>query len=731
MSLLRSFISGLGALWRKQRTERDVDEELHDYLDAAVREKMRSGMSGEEALRAARVDMGSMEAVKEAVRSAGWESHLEALWQDLRYGARVLAKSPGFMALAVLTLALGIGANTAIFSVIDAVLLNPLPYRKASRLVMIWEQNRERGWFHNIVSAANFLDWRKQNHVFARMAAIDEATYDVSGTGEPMEVQGEQVSADFFSVLGVHPTLGRTFTQDEDQPRSARVAVLSDELWKQRYGGNPGIVGDTIRLNGLPYTVVGVMPPGFYFPPFGDRVQLWTAGLDLTLPDRTWHEYACIARLRSGVGIRQAQAEMDTIATQLGQEYPEQKGWNTQLVNLHEQVVGNTRPALLVLLGAVGLVLLIACANVANLQFARISRREKEIALRTALGASRSRVVRQLLWESMLLATAGGGLGLLLAAWGVRLLVTLAPHDTPGLDHAGVNLEVLAFTLGVSLATGIAFGLVPALGASKVDLNKSLKEGSPGSTEGIGSYRARALLVGSEFALAVVLLAGAGLLIRGFVALNQVQLGFDPHNVLTMRIALLGPHYRDRNRQVEFFRDLLHKVEPLPGVKSAAVIDGGGLPPDGGNGMDFVIEGRPTPPSNETPDASYRVISPDYFRTMRIALLKGRYFTDADNEHVAGVAIINQRLARDYWLGRDPLASRVQFLDQGEKPSSSFTIVGIVKSAKNLGLEVAPRDEIHVPYSQHPPFLMPRELLVRTSGDPTLLVAAGAMLWRC
>lgn len=450
---------------------------------------------------------------------------------------------------------------------------------------------------------------------------------------------------------------------------------------------------------------------------------MWTASLDLTRPDRTWHEYTCIARLKPGINFDRAQTEMDTIAARLVQQYPEQKGWGVQLVNLHDQVVGNTRPALLVLLGAVGLVLLIACANMANLQLARIAAREKEIALRTALGAGRGRIIRQLLSESMLLAVTGGGLGLLLAAWGVQLLVRLAPQDTPGLVQAGLNLEVLAFTLVISLATGIAFGLVPALGASRADLNRSLKEGGRASKEAMRSQRARALLVSSEFALALVLSIGAGLLIKSFMDLSHVDLGFDAHSVLTMRIALLGPRYKDQTRQVEFLRELLRNVEPLPGVKSAAVIDGGGLPPDGGNGMDFLIEGRPTPPPNQTPDASYRVISRDYFRTMGIRLLRGRYFTDADNEHFPGVAVINETLARDYWPGRDPLGSRVEFLEQRGKRSTSFTIVGVVKSAKNLGLEVAPRDEIYVPYTQHPPFFEPRTLLVRTSGDPALLTA--------
>ena len=653
------------------------------------------------------------------------------LLQDLRYGLRMLARNPGFTVVAVLTLALGIGANTAIFSVIDAVLLNRMPYLNADRLVMVWEQNPVRGWFRNIVSAANFVDWRKLNPVFTGMAAVDEGAYDVSGTGEPLEVRGEQVSADFFSVLGVQAALGRTFTPEEDQPGGARAAVLSNRLWKERYGADPALVGHEITINRSRFTVIGVLPPGFYFPPWGDKADLWIAGLDLRRPERTWHEYVSIARLKPGVTIAQAQAEMDTIARGLEKRYPEQKGWGVQLVNLHEQVVGDTRPALLVLLAAVGMVLLIACANLANLQLARAAAREKEIAVRAALGAERHRIVRQLLTESVLLAIIGGGLGLLLASWGVTLLVRLTPQDTPGLNQVGVNAGVLGFTLVLSIAAGIVFGLAPAFGASRVDPNQSLKEGSRGSTQGASSNRLRGLLVSAELALALVLLVGAGLLIRTFIALSQVDLGLEPHNVLTMRIALLGPKYQERSRQTEFFRQLLQKLGSLPGVTSAAVIDGGGLAPDGGNGDAFMIVGRPVPPPSELPDAVFRVISPDYFRTMGIPLLRGRYFTEADNQEAPGAAIISEKLARNFWPGGEPIGSELTFPTLevavpgvAARRLKRFAIVGIVKAVKNRGLEVEPEEEVYVPYSQYPTFYSPRTLVARTSVEPTLLVSA-------
>jgi predicted permease len=657
---------------------------------------------------------------------------MNTVLQDVRYAVRMLVNSPGFTLVAVLTLALGIGANTAIFSVIDAVLLNRMPYPDAGRLVMVWEQNPGRGWFRNVISAANFVDWRTQNHVFAQIAAIHEGSYDVSGKGEPAEVYGEQVSADFFTVLGVRAALGRVFSPEEDRPDEARVVVLSNGLWKERYGGDAALLGRTINISRIPYTVIGVMPPGFYFPPWGDRAELWIAGLDLRQPGRTWHDYQSISRLKAGITMAQAQAEMDTIARRLENQYPEQKGWGVQLASLHEEVVGNTRPALLVLLAAVSMVLLIACANLANLQLGRVAARQKEIAVRSALGAGRHRVIRQLLTESVLLAVAGGGAGLLLAAWGIALLKVLAPENTPGLSQAGVHTGVLAYTLVLSVFTGIAFGLMPALGASKVDLNQSLKESGRSTTAGRHSNRLRGLLVSAEFALALVLLVGAGLLIKTFVNLNQVDLGFDPHHVLTMRIALLGPSYQERNRETAFFRQLLQNVGSLPGVTSVAVIDGGGLPPDGGNGDSFLIAGRPTPPPNEFPDAVHRVISPDYFRTMGIPLIRGRNFTEADNQDAPHVVIVNEKLAREHWPGGNPIGGQLTFpgiesltLPGGAKRQpTQFSIVGVVRGERNRGLEVEPEAEVYLPYSQQPSFYVPRTLVARTSVDPKSLLSA-------
>jgi predicted permease len=721
--------------WNRQREE-EIDRELRDHLELEAAEQRDSGLAPDDARHAAQRAFGNTTLVAEEIREARVFGWLGSVSQDVRYGARMLRKNPGFAAAAVCTLALGIGANTAIFTVVNAVLLNRSPYADASRLVMLWEQKPALGWYQNIVSAANFIDWRSQNHVFQGMAAISQGFFDVGVTGEPLEVRGEQVSADFFPVLGAHAALGRTFTSEDDQPGGPRVVVLSNQLWKERFGGDAALIGHEITVNRARFTVIGILPPEFYFPPWGEKSALWVTGVDLRNPERTWHHYRAIGRLKPGVTLQLARAEMDTIARQLEKQYPEQKGWGVQLIDLHEQVVGDTRPALLVLLAAVGMVLLIACANLANLQLARVTAREREIALRTALGGGRHRLVRQLLTECVLVAIIGGGLGILLAWWGVKLLVILGPHDTPGLSEASVSLGVLAFTLVLSILTGIAFGLFPALTASKVGLNDCLKESSRGSTQGVRGKLMRSVLVAAEFALALILSVGAGLLIRSFVALSHVDLGFDPHHVLSMRIALLGRGYAQPGRQVEFFRNLLQSVGSLPGVTAVAAIDGAGLPPRGGSGMDFLIEGRPIPPQSDWPDAFYRTVSPDYFRAMRIPLASGRYFTETDNQTSPSVAVINERLARDYWPGQDPIGRRLRFpgvaeaAAQSEGPPASaepiwVSIVGVIRNVKNLGPEIDAREEIYVPYDQRPVWFTPRQLVVRTSGgDPNLLISA-------
>jgi putative ABC transport system permease protein len=655
---------------------------------------------------------------------------MQTLLQDLKFGLRMLAKNPGFTAAAVLTLALGIGANTAIFSVVNAVLLKPLPYKNADRLAIVWEQNRERGWYRNIVSAANFLDWRKQNDVFTQMAAIKPAKgFNLTGTGKPEEVSGEVVTANLFTLLGVKPFLGRGFLPEEDKLGGPRVVILSYGLWERRFGHDPTSVGKPISLNNESYAVVGIMPPNFYFPPFwrdwagGD---LWVPGLDLSNPERTAHAYIAVARLKPGVSLERAQGDMDTIARRIVQQAPDDKGWNVQLVRVREQAVGDTRRPLLVLFGAVGFVLLIACANVTNLMLARSAGRAREVAIRTALGADRGRLVRQLLTESLLLALLGGALGLLVAPWTIRVLASVSGELALGLwggtslADVTVSGTVLAFTLLVTIATGMISGLAPALGVSTPDLNRSLREGSRGSGEGTQRHRLRSVLVVSEFALALILLAGAGLMIRTLILMGRVDLGFNPHKVLTMRVPLSGPRYEDhQGAQAEFFTSLLERVENLPGVQWASISRG--LPVEGWEGWGFVTEENPSPPANEEPDGNYQVIGPDYFRTMGIPLRQGRFFSREDTQQSMRVVIVNEELARRQWPGQNPLGKHMKVNENG-KPW--LTVVGVVGNVRTQWPWPDFFQEFYLPYTQYPWDLAPRSLVVRTSMNPTSLAAA-------
>jgi putative ABC transport system permease protein len=629
--------------------------------------------------------------------------------------------------VAVLTLALGIGANTAIFSVVHAVLLKPLPYKDADRLVMVWEQNPERGWYQNVVSAANFLDWRRQNDVFTQMAAVDPGkAFNITGTGSPEEVRGERVTTNLFTLLGVRPIMGRDFLPEEDKPGGPRAVILSYGLWGRRYGGDAKLVGKQISLNHESYTVVGVMPSGFYFPPFWREWagELWVPGLDLSNPMRTMHEYIAVARLKPGVSLAKAQAEMDTIAQRIVQQAPDDKGWGVGLVGLRGQAVGETRRPLLVLFGAVGFVLLIACANVANLMLARSAARDREIAIRTALGAERGRLIRQFLTESVLLAFLGGTLGLLVAPWVIRVLAAVSGSSALGLSGGAdladvtVNGGVLAFTMTVTLATGIIAGLAPALGASRPDLNRSLKESGRSASEGVHRHRLRSLLVVSEFALALILLAGAGLMIRTLILLGRVDLGFNPHNVLTMRIPLLGPRYKDQRTQAEFFTELLDRVQTLPGVRWASVSRG--LPVEGWSGWDFVTEENPSPPPNQEPDANYQVIGPDYFRVMGVPLRQGRFFTEHDTQQSTPEAIVNEELAHKQWPGQDPIGKRMRVNLPG-KPW--LTVVGVVGNVRTEWPAPEFRMEFYLPYTQYPWDLAPRDFIVRTAMSPTAVAA--------
>ncbi|HSB12385.1 MAG TPA: ABC transporter permease [Blastocatellia bacterium] len=645
---------------------------------------------------------------------------METLWRDLKYGARMLVKSPGFTAVAAIALALGIGANTAIFSVVNAVLIRSLPFRDPDRLVMVWENNRVRGNNRNVISAANYLDWQDQNSVLEQMAAFYDYRGNLTGMAEPEELPIQNVTANFFDLIGVNSAIGRTFTSEEGQRGRNHVIILSNGLWKRRFGGDPGLIGKTIRLSEVDFTVIGVMPPGFDFfvkqgSLTGKHPEAWVPiAFSPNARVRQGRFMSAVAKLKPGVTLAQAQAEMDRIAGNLEEQYKDfNAGWGVNLVPLKTQLVGTIRPALLVLLGAVAFVLLIACANVANLLLARAASREKEIAIRAALGARRSRVIRQLLTEATLLAALGGGLGLLLAMWGVELLLALTPKEI-GLTGAGLDYRVLGFTLAASLLTGLMFGLAPALQASRTNLNQSLKEGGRGASSGGRSHRLRGVFVVAEVALALVLLIGSGLMIRSFARLESVDPGFDAKNVLTIRLLLPANKYGQDPQVLGFFRQLVERVQSMPGVLSAGAVSF--LPFAGPYAGTLVeIQGRPQPPPGEGLVTGVCVTDGNYFRTMQIPLKRGRLFTDQETSEMRHVVVINEAFARKHFPGEDPLGRRVTiYMKDANEPSE---IIGIVGDSKHMSLdgEVEPMS-----YWPHPELVYSgMTLVVRTQSDPT------------
>jgi putative ABC transport system permease protein len=650
---------------------------------------------------------------------------MTGLIQDIRYALRQLRTNPGFTAVAGLTLALGIGANTAIFSVVNAILLKPLPYPEADRLVMVWEQNPQRGWFENIVSGENFLDWQKQNRVFADMAAFESNSFNLAGDNKPEEIAGERVTANLFSVLGVQPLRGRLFLPEEDTGDRAAV-IVSYGLWQQRYGGDPALVGKPIALNGESYPVVAILPPTFgddYSASFALHSKLWVSGIKPFPEGREFHDYHVIARLKPGITLAQAQANMNTIAGAIEQQYPESKGWGVALIRLHDQVVEYSRPTLLVLLGAVGLVLLIACANVANLLLVRATGRQRETAIRTALGASGARIVRQFLVESTLLSMMGATAGLLLAPWASRILVRLSPPDAAQVEGTGINGMVLLFTLALALGTGIIFGLALALGAAGSQINESLKQSGRGPGGGAKDRKLRDLLVICEFGLALGLLVGAGLMIEALTHLHRVDIGFNPNNLLTLKVPLEGPQYKEPQHQVEFFRELLSRIEALPGVEFATVSRG--VPMRGWAGWGFVTADNPHPPAGQVPDANYLVVGPHYFRTLRIPRREGRSFTDSDTPSTEPVALVSESLARKYWPGQNPVGKRLKVSsDRNDKTQPWISVVGVAGNVRSQGQYAPFIPEIYVPYTQYPWVLWPRNILVRTAGNPLAIVPA-------
>jgi putative ABC transport system permease protein len=648
------------------------------------------------------------------------------LLQDIRYGIRMLSKNAGFTVIAILTLALGIGANTAIFSVVNAELLRPLPFSDPGRLVRVWGTSSRTNSKTLSICYPDFVDWRAQNQVFEKIGAYTDQNYTLTGVDQPAHLPGQAVSAELFALLGAMPELGRTFLPSEDEPHH-RVAILSHRLWKQQFGGDPGIIGRTITLENSGYTVVGVMPAGFEFPLQRRPVEVWTTfsalqeSVDNSPPvtrQRGNHFLLGIARLKPGVTLAQAQSAMNVIASSLEQQYPDSnKYFGVRLIPEQEEITGAVRPALYVLLIAVGLVLLIACVNVANLLLARATTRAREIAIRATLGAGRMRVVCQLLTESFLLALFAGVLGVILAAWGIDLLVRLSPADLPRIAEIHMDGRVLAFTAILSVLTGLIFGLAPALQVTRSNLVDALKESASSTTAGVHRHRLRGSLVIVEMALALVLLVSAGLLIHSLIRLQDVNPGFNPRNVMASNVDLPDEKFPNP-KKVEFLRDLLPRVKALPGVVSAAAIEP--LPMSGNDFMVTVeIEGRPMAKSDQML-SSVRAITEDYFRTMQIPLLQGREFKEQDSAENAQVIIVNEVLARQFFHGENPIGKHIRpGISTDEKPSRIREIVGVVGDVKFKDLASEWKPESYIPYAQLP--FSEMTIVARAANDPYTL----------
>ncbi len=647
-------------------------------------------------------------------------SALETLIKDVRYGIRKLIKAPAFTVVAVIALALGIGANAAIFSVVNAVLLSPLPFKESERLLIIRETKLPQ-FPEFSVSPGNFLDWQKQNTVFEQLVAVNGSAVNLIGSGEPERVRGQNVTQGFLTMLGVQPQLGRDFLPEEDQPDHNNVVLLSYGLWQRRFGGNPNIVNQNINLSGQSCTVVGVMPPNFHF--MDNDAELWRP-IGFTAQQSQshgGHYLSAVGRLKPGITVDQARAEMTTIAGRLAAQYPDANtGWSVKVMPLLDYSVRSIKPALMVLLVAVAFVLLIACANVANLLLARAAGRQKEIAIRTALGAGRWRVVRQLLTESLLLSLIGGALGLMLAKLGMGLLLTLAPGTLPRMTNVSLDGRVLLFTVAITFLTGLIFGLVPALQASKPNLNETMKDAGRGSTEGGRRQLIRSALVVAEVAAALILLVGAGLMMKSFWRLQQVDPGFNPENTLTAAVSLPRVKYPEENQQVSFYKQLVENVATLPGVQSVGATQ---VVPLSGNDylLAFEIQGRPPVQPGNTPSTNFYSVSADYFSAMGIPLRRGRLFTKRDTKDSPHVALINETMAKRTFPGEDPIGKRITF-DTGEKNPDWFEVVGIVGDVKQYSLDQPTTLQTYEPYTQQT--FPSMTLVVRTKDDPTNLSAA-------
>lgn len=718
---MRRFFARLNNLLRGGRAEREMAREIESHLALLQEDLERRGLNPEEAKLAARRQYGGVEQAKELHREARSFLWLEQRLKDIRYGARNLLRTPGFTAVAILTLALGIGANTAVFSVVNAVLLRPLAYRDPDRLVTLLHDGTDP------VAVANYIDWRDQSRSFEAMGAAEYWSPNLTNSDPPEHLIGLKLTQELLPMLGIEPLLGRLFIAGEDQKGSEHEVILSYRLWVRRFNRDPAVLGKQITLNGEGYTVVGVMPKEFKFAPFwATRAELWVPqAFGDRIHNRGGNSLRVFARLKQDATLAQARAEMATITARLDRQYP---GSNrrVEITPLKENVVGKVETPLLMLMGAVGFVLLIACANVTHMLLARTADRQREIAVRTALGAGRARVIGQFLTENFLLASAGASAGLLIAFWGTKALVALSPAYLPGVDNVGIDARVLLFSLGATVLMSVVFGLAPAMHAAIGNLSGALKEGGRAGTDGRRRNQIRSFLVASEFALAFVLLIGAGLMIRSFSALQSVDPGFNPKNVLSMVVSVAGSQEAEASRRPIFYRQLLEQVRALPGVESASGINH--LPLVGDMwGRSLTFEGRPAARPGEQPAAVYRIVMPGYFETMRLPVLRGRAIASTDDMRAPGVVIINERAASSYWPGEDPIGKRIAIGDAKDW----LTIIGVVKNAKQLDWASVPYPEVYLAGLQTRDYLEDPQahmayitLVARTTGDPADMAPA-------
>jgi predicted permease len=730
--MLNRLKSALRALMHRSQAERELDEELRYHVEQQTEQNIRLGMRAEEAHDAARRAFGGMEQAKERSRDARGLRWIEESRQDLRYGARTLWKKPGFTFIAALTLALGIGACTAIFSIVHTVLLRPLPFVQQEQLVVLWKQDTTANNPFVELALAEVSDWQRQSRSFTGLAALPTTVYGygyvLTGRGEAVQLESAKVTGSFFSLLGVQPAYGRIFNESDDRVNGPKVVILSDRVWRERFNSDPNIIGQSITLTEAAYTVVGVMPAIFEYP----------KGVDLWLPIRTTSApriaesrgasfLQAVGRLRPGVTIAQAEVELNTIISRLAAQYPETEasGHRAVITSLATHLFGDARPALWLLLAATGMLLLIATANIANLMLARATARRREFAVRAALGAGRLRLVRQLLSESLLLAFGGGAGGVLLAYWLIKLLTQIAPADVPRIEEAGLNVIVLLFSLIVTLLTGILFGLLPALTASRLNLNQTLSEGGSKISSERSGLRTRSALVIAEVAVTVILLIGATLILRSFGNLANVNLGFDPQNVLTMHLRAQGSRYARPEARREFYRQLIERLEAQPGVAAASAV----LirPMEGTVGWDtpFTVEGQSESEARKNRVPNFEAVTPHYFRTFGIPIKAGREFTEQDTDRTPPAIIISETMARTlFGPGVDPLGKRLRLdlgVGTGAESHPWLTIVGVAGDVRYRELQDI-RFDLYLPFAQWPSAFV-NHFAVRTTNDPSAMLA--------